>query len=395
MNTRELLMNFLFGGTTILFLAMSISALVHLRWARRLPQLRDLPALPQAEPVKCSVVIAAQNEESRIEATIRYLLSQTEVELEIIVVDDRSTDGTTKILQRLAGEDRRVECVRVETLPEGWLGKCHACHTGAALAKGEWILFTDADCWLKPDMLARALRVAIRENVEHVALSPGVAPGTIPAQAWHLAFLFSLAKWFSGVNRDKPTAYFGIGAFNFIKASTYRLCGGYKALRLTVLDDVYLGLLVRRAGGRTRAFIGGDDVECHWGNTARGMIGLMEKNYFAALDYRTSALIGVGSIAAFLMGLILLGPFSGVWPGMVAPAAWCTIILPAWVCARRLCWGIGGALMVPFIFPLLFYAMLNSGIVTLRRGGVSWRGTFYPLKQLRERGVRRKGWSVD
>ena len=104
MNTRELLMNFLFGGTTILFLAMSISALVHLRWARRLPQLRDLPALPQAEPVKCSVVIAAQNEESRIEATIRYLLSQTEVELEIIVVDDRSTDGTTKILQRLAGE---------------------------------------------------------------------------------------------------------------------------------------------------------------------------------------------------------------------------------------------------------------------------------------------------
>jgi Glycosyl transferase family 21 len=234
----------------------------------------------------------------------------------------------------------------------------------------------------------RALRVAAREKVEHVALTPGAAPETMPGRAWHLAFLISLANWFSGVNRDKPRAHFGMGAFNLIQTAMYQRCGGYQALRLTVLDDVRLGLLVRRAGGRTRAFIGGDDVECHWGSTARAMMKLMEKNYFAAIDYRTGAVIGGGIIVALLAVLTIAGPFTGTWAGMGAPFAWFSMVLPAAACARRLGWGIGGALMTPFVFPLLFYALLNSAAVTLRQGGVRWRGTFYSLPQLRAGTVR-------
>jgi len=275
------MMNLLFGSLTVLFLAMSIAALVHLRWARRLPSLRDLAIAPDGKRVRCSVVLAARDEEERIERTIRLILAQSHVEVEVIVVDDRSTDRTSEILERLAAEDARLRTRRVETLPDGWLGKCYACQTGAKMATGEWILFTDADCWLKPDIIERALRVAAREKVEHVALTPGAVPETIPGRAWHLAFLISFANWFSGVNRAKPRAYFGMGAFNLIQTAMYHRCGGYEALRLTVLDDVRLGLLVRRAGGSTRAFIGGEDVECHWGRTARAMIGLMEKNYFA------------------------------------------------------------------------------------------------------------------
>jgi hypothetical protein len=85
-----------------------------------------------------------------------------------------------------------------------------------------------------------------------------------------------------------------LGAFNFVRLAAYRECGGYEALRLTVLDDVKLGLLLRRAGKRTRAFIGGDDVECHWGATAPDMVKVMEKNYFAALEYRTGLALGLG-----------------------------------------------------------------------------------------------------
>jgi hypothetical protein len=381
-------MNLIFGGLTALFLAMSGTALFHLRWSRRLPALQELPGYSEAKKVRCSVVIAARNEEARIERTIRLLLAQTGVEVKIIVVDDRSTDRTSEILARLIKEDVRVRGTRVETLPEGWLGKCYACRTGASLATGEWILFTDADCWLKPDVIARALRVAARERVEHVALTPGVEPETIPARAWHLAFLISLSNWFAGVNRDKPKAYFGMGAFNLIQTATYQRCGGYPALRLTVIDDVRLGLLVRRAGGRIRAFIGGDDVECHWGATARDMARLMEKNYFAAMDYRTWVLIPAGIIASAMMVLCVAGPFTGTWAGIAAPCAWLTMTLPAWVCARRLDWGISGALMTPFIFPLLFYALVKSAALTLRQRGIWWRESFYPLDQLRARGVR-------
>src|SRR5438067_710105 len=110
-------MNLLFGGLTALFLAMSVAALFHLRWARRLPAWRDLPAGPDAQKARCSVVIAARNEEARLERTIRLLLAQSGVELEIIIVDDRSTDRTGEIVERFAKEDARVRSTRVETLP--------------------------------------------------------------------------------------------------------------------------------------------------------------------------------------------------------------------------------------------------------------------------------------
>jgi glycosyltransferase involved in cell wall biosynthesis len=173
------------------------------------------------------VVIAARDEEARIEGTLRHLLAQRWVEAEFIVVDDRSTDRTGEILRRLAKEDVRVKVKRVEVLPEGWLGKCYACHVGAGAATGEWILFTDADCWLKPDVIARAVRMAERDRADHVTLSPGTVAESAGTRAWHLLFLISLLNWVSGVNRDRPKSYMGIGAFNLVRAAAYRECGGY------------------------------------------------------------------------------------------------------------------------------------------------------------------------
>ena len=196
-----------FISTAAFFVGLTLATLQHQRWARRLPALEALPAsadgrLPTSA-VRCSVIVAARDEEARLEATVRHLLAQQHVALEVIVVDDRSTDATGDILRRLASEDTRVWATRVEHLPDGWLRKSHACHVGATLATGDWLLFTDADCWLKPDVIARALRVAARDTADHVTLTPGVAAETLGAQAWHLAFLGSLANWMSGVNRDR------------------------------------------------------------------------------------------------------------------------------------------------------------------------------------------------
>ena len=368
-----------------------MATLHHQRWARRLPALDALPALADGLPtsaVRCSVIVAARDEEARLEATIRHLLAQQHVTLELIVVDDRSTDATGDILRRLASEDTRVRATRVEHLPEGWLGKSHACHIGASVATGDWLLFTDADCWLKPDVMARALRVAARDAADHITLTPGVAAETLGAQAWHLAFLGSLANWISGVNRDRPGAHLGIGAFNLVRTSAYRACGGYEALRLTIVDDIKLGLLLHRAGRRTRAFLGGADAECHWGTTVPRMIKIMEKNYFAAVDFRLAPVVAGAVVFTLLFGTSIIGLWTRTAAGVAAGLAPWLLALPAAIFARRLGWSPASAAITPLLYPVLFFAVVNSAVVTLRQGGVRWRDTFYSLDTLRRGNVR-------
>jgi len=380
----------IFLGTAALFLLWTLSALWHIRWVRRLPSLNaeNSPTWPGKEAVRCSIVLAARDEEARIEQTVRHLLEQRGIELEIIAVDDRSRDRTSEILRSLAKEEPRLRLLRVDVLPDGWLGKCHACHLGAALATGEWILFTDADCWLHPEAVARALRIARLEGVDHVTLTSGLAEGSLGLRAAHILFLLSIANWISGVNRDKPKSHLGIGAFNLVRTSVYRECGGYEALHLTVLDDIKLGLLVRRAGKRTRAFIGGSDAECHWGTSAWGVVKLMEKNYFAALDFGLEVVIVGCLFVALVWTILLLGLISGTVAGIVAVCSPMLLIVPAAVLARRLGWPLPPAICTPFMLPLFLITLLNSTYVTLRQGGVRWRDTFYPLRALKAHMVR-------
>jgi cellulose synthase/poly-beta-1,6-N-acetylglucosamine synthase-like glycosyltransferase len=373
---------FLYLATVALFIVFAVVALWQMRWARRLPN------LSAASTAGCSVIIAARDEEARIENTVRRLLAQTGIDLELVVVDDRSQDQTPKILEQLAREDSRVQIKRVDALPAGWLGKCHACHIGAGAATREWILFTDADCWLKPDAISRAIAVANHEGVDHITLAPGIVAHSVWTQSWHLLFLVSVLGWIAGVNRDRPKAYIGIGAFNLVRASVYKKFGGYEALRLTVLDDVKFGRLVRRAGKRTRAFLGMDDVECHWGTSIRSMIKIMEKNYFAAVDFRLPIVIAGVTFVALLCCVVVAGLLSGTAAGFAAGVSPLLIIVPSAALAKRLGWPPTSALATPLMIPVFWYALINSTFVTLRQGGVRWRDTFYPLKALRAGMVR-------
>jgi glycosyltransferase involved in cell wall biosynthesis len=381
-------MNIVFGATAAIFVAMALATLWHLRWVRRLPALESLSKSPADSPVKCSVVIAARDEEARIEQTIRHLFAQRGVELDIIVVDDRSQDRTGEILGRLARGDTRLRVLRVDELPAGWLGKCHACHLGASAATGDWILFTDADCWLAPDVIERAVRCAAGRGVDHVTLASGLAAKSPGLAASHLVFLMGTANWFSGANRERGRRHLGFGAFNLVRTTAYRVCGGYGALRLTVLDDVKLGLLLRRAGHRTWAFIGGGDVEAHWGTSAFNIVKIMEKNYFAALEYRTW-LVAAGTLFVLLLSAVLIaGLVSGTATGLIAACSPLALIVPGLVLARRLGWAWPCALLIPIMFPVFHYALVNSTLVTLRQGGIRWRDTFYPLEVLRAGNLR-------
>ncbi|MEO5819935.1 MAG: glycosyltransferase family 2 protein [Vicinamibacteraceae bacterium] len=372
-----------FALVAAVFVTMAAGMLHNQRWARRLPALDALPADPAATPPRASIVVAARDEAEGIEASVRNLLGQRHVSIEVIVVSDRSVDDTAAIVRRLATDDPRVRLVEVTALPERWLGKTHALHMGAAAATGDWLLFTDADCLLQPDVMARALRLAARDGVQHVALTPAPIAASTGGYAWHYVFLAGLLDWFGRANRDEPGGYLGFGAFNLVQASTYRAFGGHEPLRLTVLDDVRLGLLVRRAGGRCRGFLGGSDTRCHWGSTLGQGIRLTEKNYFAAVHYNGAIVGGLALVVALLWAGVIAGVASGTVLGFAAAGAGALLALPAIVFSRRLEWPIAGALLAPLVHSFAAYAVVRSAVLTWRRGGVQWRETFYPLAELR------------
>lgn len=143
---------------------------------------------PEALP-RLSIVVPALNEEETVEPAMRTLLALDYPQLEIIAVDDRSTDETGGILDRLAATDPRLRVLHVRELPAGWLGKNHALHLASREATGDYILFTDADVLFEPTVLRRTVRAMIARGLDHLAVFPELVRG---------GFWETLCVWFFG-----------------------------------------------------------------------------------------------------------------------------------------------------------------------------------------------------
>jgi glycosyltransferase involved in cell wall biosynthesis len=377
-------MTWIFGVSALFWATLTLKLLWHLPNLRALPKKftvspRDLPDV--------SVVFSARDEAERIEGTVRRLLDHGAPIREVVAVDDRSVDGTSAILERLAAEDARLNVIRIDELPSRWLGKSHGLHVGAQRATSAWLLFTDADVWMKPGVIARALGVALTEQVEHVCLFPSTAPEekrSLLGDAFVLTFGVMLVDVMSRVNTDDPRGAAGVGAFNLLRADLYRSFGGHEPLRLEIADDMMLGVLVRRAGARTRALMAPQDLECDYASGPRSLFKRLEKNHFAIIRFRVW--IALGIIAVFGIGWVaaIVGPFTGNPWGVAAGLALLSTAIPVALFGFR--WSLGGAaaLFFPLVVPVLGLSMLKSMALTLRQGGVRWRDTFYSLNDLRE-----------
>jgi len=356
--------------------------------------LRDVlavPRLPAALPADrptVTAIVPARDEAERIEGTLRGLLASRDVDLRVIVVDDRSSDGTGAIVARMASTDPRVELVRVDALPAGWLGKPHACQRGAERAQTDWILFTDGDIHMTPDLVARAIAAARVERVEHVVLTPGIDRPTIPARAALACFALGLIGPLARANRDERYGWAGIGAFNLIDATAWRAIGGHTLLAYEVVDDMKLGLVLRRGGFRTRGFLAGREVRAAWGRSAREILRLLEKNQFAFLGFDIAATVAIVAAGSALWIAGPLGFVHGGAFGILAGCAWFALAIPAGLAAARDGESPLHAVWAPLGTPILLASIVRSAWTTLRRGGVVWRGTLYPLSELRARRVR-------
>jgi glycosyltransferase involved in cell wall biosynthesis len=357
--------------------------LVHTRYA---DSTRSLPGL--------SVIVPARNEAKNIAATLRSLLAAEGVTLEIIAVDDRSIDETGAIMEVVAGEatGKTLQVLHVAELPPGWLGKTHAMALAAEQATGEWLLFTDGDVLFHPDALRRALEYAVYSNADHMVLLPTILLQS-PGERMMVSFLEAISVWALRPWRvADPLARrdsIGVGAFNMIRREVYDTLGGWQALRMEVLEDLALGGRVKAGGFAQRAALGLDLVRVRWAEGAFGVVDNLTKNLFALFRFRPELLLGS---ACGGLGLFTLFP------------------LAACLAGGAFCWPTGVFLVALFLayqragkyhhfsalqmvtFPvasvLLLYAMLRSMVLALWHGGITWRGTFYSLEELRQRGER-------
>jgi cellulose synthase/poly-beta-1,6-N-acetylglucosamine synthase-like glycosyltransferase len=357
------------------------------------PKIADI-SLPEwdrrpAESPRVSIIVPACNEESDIENTLTRLLALDYANYEVIAVDDRSTDRTGEIMERSAAAATadRLKVVRVSQLPPGWMGKPHAMWSASNVATGEWLLFTDADVLFKPDALRRAVAYAEASLADHVVVFPRMImkrPGEKMMIAFfQTLFVFGHRPW--KVADPKTKDHIGVGAFNMIRRKVYNAVGTYEALRFEVLDDMKLGKVVKSNHYAQRNVFGADLVSIRWAKGAMGVVDNLTKNFFAIMSFQWPRALA----SCFALAFLNLMPFLGI------------VLAHGW---ERLGFGLALFSMFsiyvgmstksdipPYYFALhpvssvLFvYTMLRSTFLTLGHDGITWRGTFYPLQQLRK-----------
>jgi glycosyltransferase involved in cell wall biosynthesis len=355
------------------------------------------PVLPSSNP-RVSIIVPARNEEETIERALQTLLALDYDNYEVIAVNDRSTDRTGEIMERISQNPHPVaqnatrmghplRVIHHTELPPGWLGKTHAMWAAANHATGDWLLFTDADVMFKPDSVRRALAYAEAEPADHVVLFPRMImkqPGEYMMIAFfQTMFMFGHRPW--KVADPSTDDHMGVGAFNLVRRRVYDAVGTYEALRMEVLDDMKLGKVVKNAGFAQRNVFGGDLISIRWGHGAFGIVNNLTKNFFAVLSFQSWRTL----LSAFGLAFINLGPFLGVWlahgwarlPFAIALGSllliyigmsWRSSVPPYYV------------LLHPVSTMLFIYTLLRSMFLTLRNDGIVWRGTKYPLEELRK-----------
>jgi glycosyltransferase involved in cell wall biosynthesis len=345
-----------------------------------------------------TVIVPARDEEASIRNTLNSLLASTGVRLQIIAVDDRSSDGTGILMDNVAADvaaaraGHTLQVLHIAELPKDWLGKPHAMAMAARHARSPWLLFTDGDVLFHPRALEVALREAEARSADHLILIPSLILLTLGEKAM-LATMNALSQWMIRlwkVSDPRARDFIGVGGFNLIRRDVYEKLGGFDRIRMEVLDDLRLGWLVKRTGYRQRVVVGKDLVRLRWLKGPLGIVGLAEKNGFASYHYRVGFTLLV-SLALFLAAVVpLIAILAGGLPLIAGVLTFIAFAAIFWANRKVTATPPWLAILYPPAMLVVLYALLRSMTLALVRQGIDWRGTRYSLKELRRNSMR--GW---
>lgn len=336
---------------------------------------------------RLTIIVPAKDEGENIEQCLSSLLELDYSNYEIVAVDDRSVDQTGAIMDRLQAQyPAKLKVIHISEVPSGWLGKTHAMWKAAEVSTSDWILFTDGDVFFRADSVRRSVTYAESAGADHLVLFPTLIMKGFGEQMALSAVQSVFSLWQRPWKVQDPAAkdHVGVGAFNLVRRDAYQTLGTYQALRLEVLDDIKLGKAVKDHGFTQHCAFGRDLVRVRWAIGAFGVVNNLTKNFFSLLRFNwllTSAVVCV--LIVFTLGIpvgLVLAPGMAKTGFALAYLS----IAALYIRASR------GAPIQPFYFvfyplaaALFIFAILRSMIVTLRQGGIVWRGTKYSLEQLR------------
>lgn len=363
--------------------------------ARGLPRIPNLSDpkfnLAPAGSSAITVIVPARNEQEALPACLKSLIEQDYDNLRIIAVDDRSTDETGTIMDAIAAQHPgRLRVLHVKDLPGNWLGKPHAMAMAArdaiAVDRPDYLLFTDADVFFNPEIIRRSLALAVATDADHFVTFPTPLVKSA-GEGMLLGFLGVMGLWatrpWKAADPKAKQDFIGIGAFNLLKTQAYEQLGGFDVLRMEILEDLTLARRVKLAGLRQRVAIAPGRVTLHWAAGALGVVNVMTKNLFAIFRFR----ILFALVACVCLAFLCLGPFVFLvlrqtrFPAMLALGAVAILYM---LSARHSKISPWYAVLFPAGAAMFLYSLLRSAWTTLRTGGVTWRGTFYPLGELRK-----------
>jgi chlorobactene glucosyltransferase len=281
--------------------------------------------VPLADPTqgrwpKVSILIPARNEEKRIKLLLESLVLQDYPLYEILVLDDRSTDKTLELLLGFAKKHKHLKVLRGRELPEGWLGKPWACQQLSQKAKGDWLLFTDADTWHDPDMLKRSVAYAVQKKADALSLINRQETGTWMEMLVVPVMVFSLVAHLPGAWALNPRSPFrrfaGVGGqFILVRRKVYQALGGHGSVRNEIVEDLSFGKELVRKSFRVVLGNGSDFTHCRmYGNAGEVWDGF-SKNMFPATRF------SLPRMALVILELLGVGaaPFLGLFLGFASP----------------------------------------------------------------------------
>ena len=341
-----------------------------------------------------SVCIPARNEERNIGRCVEALLAQTYPNLEIIVLDDRSTDTTSEILSRLSATDSRIKVISGSDLPQGWAGKPYALTQAAAAAHGEWLCFVDADTFVTPDALMAVYAKAIETNADLFTIMTRQIMLTFWERAVLPLVMLALSVGFSPRKVNDPNRKDAIanGQFIFIKRSVYEAVGGHAAIKGSIVEDKDLAVLVKGKGYRLVVADGRQVASTRMYTSLSEMWEGWTKNIYLGLrDDRGLLLLGVfGAFLAFtaalllpawvIWGLVLTVAGSGLEGSVVLIEAlilWGYLIFWRILASRGMDIPTWYALTTPLGAGLFAAMMITSAWNVLSGAGVTWKGRTY------------------
>lgn len=358
---------------------------------RAVPDLASIDAPEPEHWPRVSAIVPAHNEGPAVAAAIDSRLADDYPNLELVLIDDRSTDETSVIFREKAAADPRVKAVRIDELPEFWWGKTHAMQAALPVATGEWLLLSDSDVHVAPGALRRAIAYCEAHGIDHL---------TVLAECWRSTFsldaIFSAALKFVfmgarlwGVAQPRSSASGGQGPFSLIRRSAFERTPGLEHIRLEVTEDYAIGKMLKQSGAKCAVLNGRTLVGLPWMANLAKYCASSDRSvyaYWGGYSLIRVVLLALAMLVyeLFPLILLLLLPYGLPQPFLLVMfafflAARVQILINAW--NGRPLWP---CLLHPLGTVLNVWVLLRAGWHGYRSGGVRWGGVFYPYSVLKE-----------